>query len=65
MYANVHENKGKLKKFNWKKKINYNITTKILCSLVESVHKFITSRHQNSVPLCINVASPSFKSFQR
>ncbi|XP_015762223.1 PREDICTED: serine/threonine-protein kinase NLK2-like [Acropora digitifera] len=30
----------------------------------ESVHKFITNRHQNSVPLCINVASPSFKSFQ-
>lgn len=31
----------------------------------ESVYRFITERHRNSVPLCINVASPAFKSFQR
>lgn len=33
--------------------------------VAESLYKFITDRHHNSVPLCINVASPSFKSFQR
>jgi len=36
----------------------------LISQVKEDVYKFITSRHQNSVPLCINVASPSFKSFQ-
>ena len=48
--------------YNW---LTINLLTGFSLFLVESLYKFITNRHHNSVPLCINVASPSFKSFQR
>lgn len=43
----------------------YEVNLNTIPRVKESVYKFILDKQKNSVPLCINMASPSYKSFQR
>ncbi|EDO30527.1 predicted protein [Nematostella vectensis] len=44
---------------------SYEYNLNDISSIKESLYKYVLEHQGNSVPLCINMASPSFKSFQR
>ncbi|KAK3752740.1 hypothetical protein QZH41_018714 [Actinostola sp. cb2023] len=44
---------------------SYEINLNSISKVKESIYKFVLDKQKTSVPLCINMASPSYKSFQR